>query len=48
MNVFQNNNKKINSKNTKFGVHRFAVARNMPEMKYPDVYSDFKCPKNYG
>lgn len=45
VNVFQNNNKKINSKNTKFVVHRFAIARNMLEMKYPDVYGDFKCLK---
>ena len=46
MNVFRNNNtKKINPKNTRFRVHRFATARNMPEMKYPVVYGDFKCLK---
>ena len=37
--------KKIKPKNTRFRVHRFATARNMLEMKYPDVYSDFKCLK---
>lgn len=37
--------KKINPKNTRFRVHRFATARNMPEMKYPVVYGDFKCLK---
>ena len=37
--------KKINPKNTSFRVHRFATARNMPEMKYPVVCGDFKCLK---